>query len=266
MFAEEGSMAYVINDQGNTLTLEEFFETLVNYGLIFAGEKHDSRLAHEAELALLKELFRRDSHLVLALEMFERDVQDVVDAYLRGEIPEDSFLQSARPWPNYEEDYRPLVEFAKEKGIPVVAANVPRKAAALVSRENEISANVLGPDSVYLPDTIHFDSREYCDRFMATLEGMPRGGMMGRLDPEALYKAQILKDAVMAASLEPFLDRTILFCCGHFHSDDHLGIPYQLQKNHPEIKIAVIAFASSVVELNGKDTSRLADFIWIGEG
>jgi uncharacterized iron-regulated protein len=266
MFAEEGSMAYVINDQGNTLTLEEFFETLVNYGLIFAGEKHDSRLAHEAEQALLEELFRRDSHLVLALEMFERDVQDVVDAYLRGEIPEDSFLQSARPWPNYEEDYRPLVEFAKEKGIPVVAANVPRKAAALVSRENEISANVLGPDSVYLPDTIHFDSREYCDRFMATLEGMPRGGMMGRLDPEALYKAQILKDAVMAASLEPFLDRTILFCCGHFHSDDHLGIPYQLQKNHPEIKIAVIAFASSVVELNGKDTSRLADFIWIGEG
>ena len=83
-------MAYVINDQGNTLTMEEFFETLMNYGLIFAGEKHDSRLAHEAELALLEELFRRDSLLVLALEMFERDVQDVVDAYLRGEIPEDT--------------------------------------------------------------------------------------------------------------------------------------------------------------------------------
>jgi uncharacterized iron-regulated protein len=101
---------------------------------------------------------------------------------------------------------------------------------------------------------------------MATLDGMPRGGMMGRLDPEALYKAQVLKDAVMAASLEPFLDRTILFCCGHFHSDDHLGIPYQLQKNHPEIKITVIAFASSIVERNGRDTSRLADFIWMGEG
>ena len=78
--------------------------------------------------------------------------------------------------------------------------------------------------------------------------------------------AQILKDAVMAASLEPFLDHRVLFCCGHFHSDYHLGIPYQLQKIHPEIKIAVIAFASSVIELNGKDASRLADFIWIGEG
>ena len=259
-------MAYVISDQGNTLTMEEFFEALMDFDIVFAGEKHDSRLAHDAELALLEELFKRDSLLVLALEMFERDVQGVVDAYLRGEIPEDIFLQSARPWPNYEEDYRPLVEFAKEKGIPVIAANLPRRAAALVSRSNEISSDVLGADSLYLPERIHVDSREYHERFMATLGGMPRGGMMGRLEPEALYKAQILKDAVMAASLEPFLDHRVLFCCGHFHSDDHLGIPYQLQKNHPEIKIAVIVFASSVDELNDKDTSRLADFIWIGEG
>ena len=90
----------------------------------------------------------------------------------------------------------------------MIAANVPRRAAALVSRSNEISVDVLGADSLYLPERIHFDSREYHERFMATLEGMPRGGMMGRLEPEALYKAQILKDAVMAASLEPFLDRT----------------------------------------------------------
>jgi len=69
----------------------------------------------------------------------------------------------------------------------------------------------------------------------------------------------------MAASIKPFLDRTILFCCGHFHSDYHQGIPYQLQKNHPDIKVAVVAFVSSAVELNGKDTTRLADFIWIGE-
>jgi uncharacterized iron-regulated protein len=69
----------------------------------------------------------------------------------------------------------------------------------------------------------------------------------------------------MAASLEPFLNRHILFCCGHFHSDYHLGIPYQLEKNHPELKIAVIAFAPSVENLPMKDRSRVADFIWIDE-
>ena len=60
---------------------------------------------------------------------------------------------------------------------------------------------------------------------------------------EALYKAQVLKDAVMAASLEPFLDQRILFCCGRFHSDYHLGIPFQFEKNHPELTVAVVVCA-----------------------
>lgn len=88
---------------------------------------------------------------------------------------------------------------------------------------------------------------------------------MKRIDREGLYLAQVLKDAVMAASLEPFLDRRILFCCGHFHSDEHLGIPFQLQKNHPKLKIAVIAISSVVEALPMKDRSKIADFIWIEE-
>jgi hypothetical protein len=65
-------------------------------------------------------------------------------------------------------------------------------------------------------------------------------------DPVCHVKAQVLKDAVMATSVEPFLDRRILFCCGHFHSDYSLGIPYQPQKNHPDLKITVITFSSSI--------------------
>ena len=80
-----------------------------------------------------------------------------------------------------------------------------------------------------------------------------------------LYKAQVLKDAVMAGALELYLDRRVLFCCGHFHSDYHLGIPYQLRKNHPDLKIAVITMAAAVEDLLMKDRSRIGDFIWINE-
>jgi uncharacterized iron-regulated protein len=97
------------------------------------------------------------------------------------------------------------------------------------------------------------------------MEEMPHFAPMKGMEVDGLYKAQVLKDSVMAASVEPFLDRRILFCCGHFHSDYHLGIPYQLEKNHPELKIAVIAMASSVEKLLMKDRSKVADFIWIEE-
>jgi uncharacterized iron-regulated protein len=257
-------MPYLMK-KGSLYDMEDSFDILMDYSVIFIGEEHSSRISHDAELTILKGLAERDSSLVFALEMFERDVQDILDAYLRGTIPENKFLELSRPWPNYLEDYRPLIEFAKKKGIPVIAANVPRRAAAAVAMANKVSSKVVGPDSVYLPNTLRLDSKEYYKRFKANMEIMPHSTPMKGMNVKALFKAQVLKDAVMAASLEPFIDHRILFCCGHFHSDYHLGIPYQLQKNHPELKIAVVTFASYVGDLPMKERSRIGDFIWVEE-
>ena len=252
-----------MTNKAEVLSRKESFEVLIGFDVIFVGEIHDSRFAHKAELILLTGLSKRDPNLVLALEMFERDVQDVLDAYLRGKISEDKFLKQSRPWPNYHEDYRPLIELAKTKGIPVIAANVPQRAAAAVVMANRISPKVVGDDKLFLPKKVHLDSKEYRKRFAASVGEMPHHTPMKGMNVNGLYKAQVLKDAVMAASLEPFLDRRILFCCGHFHSDYRLGIPYQLLKSHPELKIAVITFSSSLEELPMEDRSRVADFIWL---
>jgi uncharacterized iron-regulated protein len=257
-------MPYLMK-KGLLYDMEDSFDILMEYRVIFIGEEHESRVSHNAELTILKGLAERDSNLVLALEMFERDVQDVLDAYLKGRITEKKFLKQTRPWPNYPKGYRPLIEFAKKKDIPVIAANVPRRAAAAVAMANKVSPDVMGEDSRYMPKTLHLKSKKYYKRFASSMEEMPHFATMKGMKIDGLFKAQVLKDAVMAASVEPFLDRRILFCCGHFHSDYHLGIPYQLQKNHPKLKIAVIAMASSVENLLMKDRSRVADFIWVEE-
>ncbi len=258
-------MSYAMNHMGNTLKLKDFFDALMDYRVIFIGEEHESPVAHKAELVILAELSARDAGLVLALEMFERDVQDAIDDYLKEIIPETEFLELARPWPNYSEDYRPLIEFAKQKAIPVIAANLPRRAAAAVAMENKISSEVLGNDIAYIPKAFYLDSKEYYERFLAAMETMPGRAPMKKIKTKALFKAQVLKDATMAEALNPFLDHRILFCCGHFHSDYHLGIPYQLQKSHPDLKTAVITFESYVGDLPMNDRSRIGDFIWLEE-
>jgi uncharacterized iron-regulated protein len=257
-------MPYLMK-KGVLYELEDSFDILMDYNAIFVGEEHQSRVSHRAELTILKGLVERDSNLVLALEMFERDVQDILDAYLKGDISGKKFLKQSRPWPNYLKDYRPLIELAKRKGVPVIAANVPRRAAAAVAKENKVSPAVMGEDRIYLPKAVHLKSKEYYKRFVSSMEEMPHSTPMKGINMDGLYKAQVLKDAVMAASIEPFIDRRILFCCGHFHSDYHLGIPYQLQKNHPKLKIAVIAMASSMENLPMKDRPKVADFIWVEE-
>jgi uncharacterized iron-regulated protein len=257
-------MPYLMK-KGLLYDMEDAFDILMNYHVIFLGEEHGSRMSHDAEFLILNGLSKRDSKLVLALEMFERDVQETLDAYLEGEISEKKFLKQSRPWPNYKKDYRPLIEFAKKKKISVIAANVPRRAAAAVSMANKISPDVMGEDRIYLPKTVYLKSKEYYRRFASSMAEMDHSASMKKIEADGLYKAQVLKDAVMASSLEPFLERRVLFCCGHFHSDYHLGIPYQLKKNHPKLRIAVIAMASSVDPLPMIDRSRVADFIWVEE-
>ena len=52
-----------------------------------------------------------------------------IDKYLNDEMREIEFINNSRPWENYQTDYKPLVEFAKEKDMYVLASNIPRRIA-----------------------------------------------------------------------------------------------------------------------------------------
>ena len=63
-------MSYLMK-KGALYDMEDSFDILMDYSVIFIGEEHESRVSHDAELTILKGLAERDSNLVLALEMFE---------------------------------------------------------------------------------------------------------------------------------------------------------------------------------------------------
>jgi len=107
---------------------------LAKADVVLVGEQHDDPNTHRLELAVLEGLLRRRVSLVVGLEMFERDVQPALDRYLAGSITEEQFLHDARPWPRYGTDYRPMVEFARVHGIPVIGSEVPRRIAGDVSK------------------------------------------------------------------------------------------------------------------------------------
>ena len=73
-------------------SLTELIDHLAEADVIFIGEQHDDSLTHMIEAQVLRRLHERDKNLAVAMEMFERDVQNFVDAYTAGEIEEDFFL------------------------------------------------------------------------------------------------------------------------------------------------------------------------------
>src|SRR6516165_9095759 len=151
---------------------ETMLADLARADVIFLGEQHDDPNTHRLELAVLEGLARRRVPLVLALEMFERDVQPVVDQYLAGTITEEQFLAGSRPWPRYATDYRPLIEFAKAHQIPVIASDVPRRIASDVSKTGLSALDGLGADRALAARDVHCPtSGAYYERFIEAMSG-----------------------------------------------------------------------------------------------
>ena len=137
--AVPAAQSYVPNrvfdtDRGEFTDFEGMAADLTRADVIFVGEQHDDPNTHRLELAILEALARRNRPVILSLEMFERDVQEPLDHFLMGHTEEAEFLKTARPWPRYATDYKPLVDFAIARSWPVVASNIPRPMASEIAK------------------------------------------------------------------------------------------------------------------------------------
>ncbi|MFH2001123.1 MAG: ChaN family lipoprotein [Planctomycetota bacterium] len=124
-------------------SLDSMVEQLADAEVIFIGENHNDPVAHHLELELLAAIHQAKKRVALSMEMFERDVQPVLDGYLAGLFTERHFLSASRPWPKYATDYRPMVEYSKKHDLPVLAANAPRRIVNLVTRKGPEALSLL---------------------------------------------------------------------------------------------------------------------------
>lgn len=236
------------------VTFRQFADGLASRDLVFFGEQHNDPTTHAAEHAVLAALGDRRSHVVLTLEMFERDVQPLVDQYLAGTIGEKDFLAGARPWDNYPSDYRPLVELARVRGWPVIAANVPRRLASAVSRRGLAVLDTMNArDRAYMAKQNVCPRDTYYEKFAETMKGHSAGGgpptaadaaAMAQMT-DRFYEAQCVKDEAMGEAIADAFVRapkgTVVFQVdGAFHSDYALGTAERVKRRLPTASSVVI--------------------------
>ena len=121
--------------QGNDLTLEQALARVADADIVLVGELHTHPAVHLLQARMLAGLAADGRPLVLSMEQFSRADQPVLDAYLAGRIGEAALIRDGNAWPNYQSDYRPLVEFAKAHHLPVIAANAPKPLVSCVGQE-----------------------------------------------------------------------------------------------------------------------------------
>jgi len=144
----------VFTGEGVPASLEDIVQAMTVVDAVLIGETHTDPVGHWIEGELFREALALAGageetgalrSVALSLEMFERDVQGILDEYLQDLITEDQFKSSSRPWDFYDSDYRPMVEMAKAAGVPVLAANAPRRYVNRVSRLGPVALGDLPP-------------------------------------------------------------------------------------------------------------------------
>ncbi|MES3032598.1 MAG: ChaN family lipoprotein [Gemmatimonadota bacterium] len=257
----------VASATGQTISFARFADDAAKADVVFFGEQHDDDETHRAELALLSAIGERRREVILSLEMFERDVQMQLDAYLAGRLTEAEFRAQSRPWPNYEADYRPMVELAKAKGWPVIASNVPRRLASIVSRRGLPAVDSLPPaDRAFVASDLQCPKDRYYENFVAVMGGA-HGAASAPATPGArsmtdtFYESQCVKDETMAEAIVQARAKApgavVVHYTGAFHSDFGLGTVSRVTRRLPNARTVVVSAVPTPDPMKAKATEFL---------
>ena len=229
--------AYQIFDKnGKKVTYGKLLKAAEKAQVVLFGEYHNNSVVHWLQLELTKDLAEKKP-LVLGAEMLEADNQKQLNQYLKGEINQKQLDTTARLWPNYKTDYKPLVDFAKEKNLPFIATNIPRRYASMVSKKGfEALETLTAEEKTWIaPLPIAYD--ENLPGYVNMMK------MMGDHASPNMPKAQASKDATMAYFILKNLKDNSIFIHynGSYHSDNFEGIHWYLKNALPNLQTITIA-------------------------
>jgi len=259
IFAADHHDIYTIyNSKGKEVSFDKMMRGTKDKSHIFMGEYHDNAVSHWIQVEMMQALYKRHKKkLVMGAEMFEADNQYILDEYLNGQISAKNYQAEMRLWPNYNTDYKPLIEFAKSKELKFVATNIPRRYANMVYKKGLASLNELTElaKSYIVPLTqFEFDSTVTCYK---EIYDMKHGG-------EGMATAQAIKDATMAHFIYKNTNSNSVFLHfqGAYHSDNYQGIIHYLKKKIELEKIISISTVTQFDIDNLEDENKgIADFI-----
>jgi uncharacterized iron-regulated protein len=212
--------------------LDSLIDELVDERVVFVGESHDRYEDHLNQLAIIRGLVERGNQLAIGMEFFQQPFQEILDAYVSGELSEEAFLRETEYFERWRFDYRlyrPILRYAREQGIPLIALNVPRE---ITQKVGDGGIGSLSPEERrQVPSEIDHDDERYRAHVRQVFEMHPK-------DEDASFEhfleVQLLWDEGMAEQAAQWIsgnpDRQLVILAGAGHVEYGRGIPARLKR------------------------------------
>jgi uncharacterized iron-regulated protein len=210
---------------------------LISSKVVYLGEIHDSAADHEKQLKIIQELYKKNPKIAIGLEMFQRPFQSAVNDYINGTITEVEFLEKTeykKRWGFSWDLYAPILRFAREKKIPVLALNTPAEITRKVSRQGLQS--LTPEDKKLIPplSEIKTDNQQYRKMVLEAFEQHQSQGHGKSSIADNFFLAQVLWDETMADTIVKYIkakpDHQVIVLAGIGHIIYGYGIPSRVER------------------------------------
>jgi uncharacterized iron-regulated protein len=228
--------------------------------VVFVGERHNRFDHHLTQLEIIRRLHERHPRLAIGMEAFQQPFQHVLDDYIAGSLSERELLRNSEYFSRWRLDFRlyaPILRYAREHQLPVVALNLPAELTAKVAQAGFAALDEA--DQALLPVEIDRSDTAYEQRLRKIFEQHPDSGRSF----ESFIDVQLLWDEGMAEQAADYLvthpDYHMVILAGSGHLAWGSGIPQRLARR---------LSASSASVLNGWQGElhpEVADYILLPE-
>ena len=204
--------------------------------IIYLGETHNVAADHQAELDMIQQLRIRHAKVAIAMEMFQRPYQGVLDRYEAGQLSEKELLEQSEyeqrwgfPW----EYYASILRFAKANKLPILALNTPTEVTRQVARGGLESLTLAQRKLIPPLSEIRTDNPEYRQLMLNIFKQHQDAGNGRSANFENFFKAQVLWDETMAETIAQFWqshpDYLVVVLAGQGHVYDY-AIPSRVAR------------------------------------
>ncbi|MGA1840215.1 MAG: ChaN family lipoprotein [bacterium] len=222
-------------DSKRTVSLTDIIGNVTNKPIIYVGERHSNYEDHKVQLEVIAGLNKKGEKFAIGMEMFQTPFQKALDDYVSDAISEKEFLKESEYFKRWKYDYhlyREIVDFAKAKGIPLIALNLREE---IIKKVTEGGLDALTEEEKKeIPQDMDMTDYGYKEKLMEVFSLHKEFHIKNF---EYFYQSQILWDETMAHSIAAFMadnpEYQMVVLAGAQHIIYGSGIPqrtYRLNK------------------------------------
>ncbi len=244
-------------DLRSPAALDEIIPVLSDSRVVYVGEAHDVYGHHLNQLEIIKRLYAADPDMAIGMEFFQQPFQAVLDDYIAGTLDEREMLARSEWYERWQYDYRlyrPILEFARRNGIPLIALNLPRE---LTERASAVGiAGLDEKEKSMVPSEIDRSDLVYRERLRKVFSQHPHSKNQ---DFNRFEDVQLLWDEGMAEQVAQYLKvsprKRMVVLAGSGHLMFGSGIPIRVHRRLPE-RFSIVLPADNIPIRPG-----VADFV-----